>query len=292
MQERNTRWTVVGIIVIIAVAGIYLMYGSSSQPLDSSGQSATSTDFVANKPPTRPVVENSNADTGVSTIISSETFTLRNNIQYTLETFNVRDAAGTIVGADQRLVSSVAGKRVMVISNIKQAVPDLGKMILKKFTVRQDPELIVFVSVSANADASYGALYEFDFPTKKFSKMAASRFLPFVLSVEENPTLFSPDRTKFLSIIDRTFASQKETKYLYVVDLATDQARSIADVGTSESFTQTIGAGDFPVGFYQWGPPTTITYSVFDSNSPLDLSGKSSRVPVQVRVLQLNPDQK
>ena len=117
MQENNTRWAVGGIIVVIAIVGFYMLAGSTSP---SGETTPTSTDTSSKPTSNTPVGTNTTTDKSGESIVSSEVFTLNNNIQYMLESFSVKDKSGTVVQTDQRLMSVVSGKRVTVISSIKQ----------------------------------------------------------------------------------------------------------------------------------------------------------------------------
>src|SRR3989344_5112416 len=289
MKDHKQVWTIIGIAAVVVLIGTYFL----ASPQDNSNQLGSDTTNTVSSDGTdsQPSVSTETGSSG-ERVLGSESFVLSNNIEYLLERFAVLDASGKIVKTDQRIVSDLWGKRTVIVSSVKAKLPELGTMGLKKFVVRKTPELIVFVSASFSSEAAYGSFYKFDLKTNTFTELLmASRFIPYTISQEKNPELFSPDGTKFLSLYDRTQQNQTEARNLYLVNVADDQASALASVKPSESLSQSIGSGGIPRGVVSW-KNDIVTYSAFSATDPLSSEAGKERQAIEERTVSVNPNSK
>lgn len=255
MKQRGNLIVIVLVIVGVVVL-VYLMANSGPSAVTAPADSVVPSEQITDSQKITTTIDFPKGDS----IIRAEQFSV-GGVTYALELVSTVNSKGNKI-VYQRLVRTVGGKREVVVADIDAVVPNLGKYALTKFVVDSPSRTVVFVAAVSDPSVPLGGLYKFDVGTGKFTKMFVSRFLPSNLNAEVNAPVFSSDKLRFLSLVDRE-NRKTEAKQLYVVDLTNDQARAIVFAKDGESFTENINAYGDPVGSYRWLSDTTMEYSLF-----------------------------
>jgi hypothetical protein len=271
--------------ILIAVGAILIIYflatSSNEAPVPAGEEKneapSGSTEEVKTDSSSKP---SNSATVTPSTTSRSEKF-LMNGIEYSLDLLSRKDSNGKTVYY-QQFSMTVAYKTTVLVPDVDAVIRDLGAMTLTKFVSDDTTRTIIFASSAR--DGRVGALYKYDLRTNKFTKMFVSRFLPPSLSLKDNPELFAPNKMKFVSINDRT-QTYTDARSLYLVNLVSDQAKVLTSARDGETFTYTL-TGGIPYGVFSFVNDTTVSYSVFDPETPFP------RTALMTRIVSFNPDEK
>ncbi len=244
------------LIIVGVVVLVYLMANSGPSAVTAPADSVIPSEEQSVDSPKTTTADFPKGDG----IIRAEQFSV-GGVTYALELVSTINSKGNKI-VYQRMVRTVGGKREIVVADIDAVVPNLGKYALTKFVIDSPSRTVVFVAAVSDPSVPLGGLYKFNLSNNRFTKMFVSRFLPSNLNAEVNASVFSPDKLRFLSLVDRE-NRKVEANQLYVVDLTNDQARTLVFAKSGESFTENINAYGDPTGSYRWLSDTTMEYSLF-----------------------------
>ena len=119
-----------------------------------------------------------------------------------------------------------------------------------------------FYSYKDGTDAGAKMFYKLNQSTNTYTELLAA--FSYRDSNNPNPRAFSPDGTKFLSVLKEGNYSDEQT--LYLVDLKTDSAKILKTLPSNETFVQTHDSfAGYPVDGVEWVDDSTIKVEIFDA---------------------------